>query len=156
MISQDTATFLGGMRLFAGIDPQRIHELSPFIDNSHYRKGQIILIRGEVPTALHIVRCGSAVAELSRAQVAAFFMKEGDFFGESSVFEEGSADSTVRAASDGTAVLQISWEPLKRLLDEHPAMAERLRASAACRRAGLGLLGSLKSNLTLDTRAFVN
>jgi CRP-like cAMP-binding protein len=102
----DTATFLGSIPLFAALEPRALDRLAAFCDVSTYRRGQLVLIRGEVPTRLYAVRSGSLELE-RRSPRRVETLSRGAVFGEGCLLAAAACDATVRAAEDGTVLLEI-------------------------------------------------
>jgi CRP-like cAMP-binding protein len=136
----DAKTFLGShVALLAGVADEHLTRLAVNSELKSFKAGQTVLFQGVTVDALHVVAVGKVavfakVPNKGVVQVAE--LSGGEVFGETSIFESGTAGASVKAVADGTLVLVIPQDAFKALVAGDPAFVARLQALIAARRGG--------------------
>lgn len=105
-------------------DPQRI-ELLGLVERKQLKKGETLLVEGEMLAFLGIVNRGRLKAYtvgLNGKQQILYFFSLGDFFGEHTLFSPMSVRYTLEAQED-TGICMIQSERFQPFLKEHPSLA---------------------------------
>ncbi len=135
----DAFTFLREhVSLFAGVSDEHLTQLATNSAVSPFKAGQTILFKGVTVDALHVVCTGAAgvfVKPPNQPVVEVAQLGSGDVFGETSIFENGTAGATIKAKEDNTFVLVIPQDAFRKLLSESPEFVARVKALIASRKA---------------------
>jgi CRP-like cAMP-binding protein len=135
---EETARFLSGVSLFAGLAPAACGETAKSVEPQTFPEGDTIIFGGEDCDDLYFLCGGSATVELGSGadtKVLATF-KPGDFFGEMAMFDRQPRSATVRAGST-CQVLKLPREAFARIAKDNPSIlwnlcvefSHRLRAT---------------------------
>lgn len=134
----DAFTFLKDhVPLFAGVAEAHLETLAGASKVQPFRNGQTVLFQGITVDELHVVCTGKLTVLVKlpgRGLAPVAELNPGDVFGETSIFEHGTAGATIKSAADDTYVLAIPQDAFRRLLAEDPAFVERVKALIASRR----------------------
>jgi CRP-like cAMP-binding protein len=138
MASVDAFTFLKEHTpLFAGVAEAHLETLAGASTVQPYASGKTVLFQGITVDALHVVCTGKVSVQIKMAGkglVTVAELEPGDVFGETSIFEMGTAGATIKASAENTYVLVVPQDAFRRLLAEDPAFVERVKALIASRR----------------------
>lgn len=134
----DAFTFLKDHTpLFAGVAETHLETLAGASSVQGYAGGKTVLFQGITVDSLHVVCSGKLSVQVKlpgKGLTPVAELEPGDVFGETSIFEMGTAGATIKAAADETYVLVIPQDAFRRLLTEDPAFVERVKALIASRR----------------------
>ena len=124
---------------FEGVAPELLVPLAQASHLATFKKGMTVLFKGMTVDALHVVCAGKLsvhvkIAGQSGTQKVAE-LGPTDVFGETSIFESGTAGATVKAEDDDTVVLVIPQDSFRGLLAGDPAFVARVQAIIASRKA---------------------
>ena len=94
---------------------------------SVYASGQSIVRQGEMGDCMYVVQSGEVevVQATAAGEQRLAILKEGDFFGEMSIFEHEVRSATVRAHGEAR-VLKVDKRTLLRRMKEDPMLAFNL------------------------------
>ncbi|MDX6769166.1 MAG: cyclic nucleotide-binding domain-containing protein [Elusimicrobiota bacterium] len=134
----DAFTFLRDYTpLFAGVSESHLETLAGASALQVWKNGQTVLFQGITVDSLSVLCTGrlSVMVKLpGKGLTPVAELNPGDVFGETSIFEMGTAGATIKAVEDDTCVLVIPQDAFRRLLAEDPAFVERVKALIASRR----------------------
>ncbi|MBI5247010.1 MAG: cyclic nucleotide-binding domain-containing protein [Elusimicrobia bacterium] len=134
----DAFTFLRDhVALFSGVSEEHLTGIATGSSVSSFKSGQTIVFKGVTVDALHVVCSGSAGVFLkppNQPLVEVAVLSSGDVFGETSIFENGTAGATIKAKEDNTFILIIPQDAFRKLLAENPEFVIRVQALIASRR----------------------
>lgn len=125
---------LRAVAIFASLDPEDLAELARAATLRPFRTGDLLVRQDESGEELYVLLDGECRAFLR--QEALQFEKElalfrpGQYFGEIGLFAGGNRSASVRAATDGTALV-LKKEDVERLLPGHPSLVMGLLAGMA-------------------------
>ncbi|MFC1624215.1 cyclic nucleotide-binding domain-containing protein [Candidatus Omnitrophota bacterium] len=122
-------SFIKHIPLFASFKKKEREEIIRIAKEKTYPGGKTIFKEGEKGGALYIVVSGEVVIEklpLTKAtgSIITLTFKEGDFFGELSVFDEGPRSSSAKTSKDSTLIV-LEREGFLRVLAENPLAASK-------------------------------
>lgn len=123
--------------LFAGVADMHLETLAGASKVAAYANGKTVLFQGITVDELHVVCSGKLSVQVkvpNKGLTTVAELEPGDVFGETSIFEMGTAGATIKAAADDTYVLAIPQDAFRRILAEDPAFVERVKALIASRR----------------------
>lgn len=134
----DAFTFLKDHTpLFAGVAENHLETLAGASSVQGYSNGKTVLFQGITVDSLHVVCAGRLSVQVkvpNKGLATVAELEPGDVFGETSIFEMGTAGATIKASADDTYVLVIPQDAFRRLLAEDAAFVERVKALIASRR----------------------
>lgn len=108
-------------------DPEQLRKVTPDIIHNKYKKGQIIIISGEITSSFYIVKNGNVdIFTKENPKVASAQLKKGDFFGVMSMFQIAANLVSIKAAEDGTEVIEIPSQSFEKLLEMQPMLKNAL------------------------------
>ena len=138
----DAFTFLREhVALFAGVSEEHLTDIATGSTVSAYKSGQTILFKGVTVDALHVVCSGSAgvfIKPPNQPLVEVAVLSSGDVFGETSIFENGTAGATIKAKEDNTYILIIPQDAFRKVLAESPDFVTKVQALIASRKKPSG------------------
>lgn len=138
-------SLISAIPLFAALTDDEREALTAAVKVRTYRKGEIIVRRGEMLPSLMIVRAGVIVREHgdddAQAQVVGHFAP-GDFFGETGLLAGVGETSTLRAMNH-VVLYEIDQQSFAPLLHDRPGMAEDLATVLSARMSKLDDLESV-------------
>lgn len=130
---------LAGTDFFAEADDGVLDMVAAAGTERQLVRGDILFEEGDPPDALYVVlkgRIAIAIANpIDRRESVVALMEPGDLFGDLGLIDDRPRSAMARAL-EPSAVLQIPFEPVLKMFDEHPKMlwnvtrmlAQRLRA----------------------------
>jgi CRP/FNR family transcriptional regulator, cyclic AMP receptor protein len=121
---------LAQIPMFEHLSDEELGQLSGLMQQRRYAKGEVIFHKGDVGTALLIVRRGEVAIRLSSAEgreVILAMLHRGDSFGELALLD-GEPRSTDAVAREETHLLSLHREDFRRFLGERPQVAMGLLA----------------------------
>ncbi len=110
--------------LFGDLSDSEFESLLRLFKEKSYRKGDLLLNKGQTNTFFHIILEGSAsVREITPEglDIDIYKLKPGEFFGEISFVDSHPASAKV-VATDLVRTLRISFSDLKELFESQPAI----------------------------------
>lgn len=138
----DAFTFLREhVALFSGVSEEHLTAIATSSTVSAFKTGQTIVFKGVTVDALHVVCSGSAgvfIKPPNQSLVEVAVLSSGDVFGETSIFENGTAGATIKAKEDNTFILIIPQDAFRKLLAENTEFVGRVLALIAARKAPSG------------------
>ncbi|ATB44102.1 cAMP-binding protein [Cystobacter fuscus] len=121
---------LAQIPMFEQLSEEDLGHLSGLMQQRRYVKGEVIFHKGDVGTALFIVRRGEVAIRLSSSEgreVILAMLHRGDSFGELALLD-GEPRSTDAVAREETHLLSLHQEDFRRFLAERPLVAMGLLA----------------------------
>jgi CRP-like cAMP-binding protein/Fe-S-cluster-containing hydrogenase component 2 len=115
---------LARVPLFGHLLPLERSILADLVQPTHFSRGSTIIEQGQSGAALYIIEAGQVVVEQEGETVAT--LKEGNFFGEISLFLNAPHRASVRAVTP-TEVLKLPAAEFHRLLEQRPDLQRQLR-----------------------------
>lgn len=111
----------------------QIRTITQDIDRQVYKKGQTVVFQGEINTNFHIIKRGrvEVLAKGGSEKVKLAELGAGDFFGEMSLLDSGTANATIRSLEDDTVILMVPLDVFKHFLRQNPALELALREKVA-------------------------
>lgn len=138
----DAYTFLHEhVALFSGVSEEHLTIIATGSTVSTFKSGQTILFKGVTVDALHVVCSGSAgvyIKPPNQPLVEVAVLSSGDVFGETSIFENGTAGATIKAKEDNTYILIIPQDAFRKLLTDSPEFVAQVQALIASRKVPQG------------------
>ena len=116
--------------MFEQLSGEELEHLSGLMQQRRYAKGEVIFHKGDVGTALFIIRRGEVAIRLSSAdgrEAPLAMLQRGDSFGELALLD-GEPRSADAVAREETHVLILHQEDFRRFLAERPQVAMALLA----------------------------
>ena len=132
--------------LFAPLEPAERERLADGMRRVAFARGERILRQGDPGDSLYIIAQGQVQVSLDDADEFIATLKEGDFFGETSLMTGAPRSATCTAATD--VVIYVVDRPIAReVLTLRPSVAEEMSAILAARQAALAKRGGERSPL---------
>jgi CRP/FNR family cyclic AMP-dependent transcriptional regulator len=132
-MAEDAGVVLGSVPLFAGVPPRDLAELATRLRRRTFRRGEVILHRGDPAGAMHVIRSGrikiTLPAETGEETVLALLGTD-SCFGEIAALDGGPRSATVTAL-EPTETLVLPRDDLLAFAREHPDFAVRLISTLA-------------------------
>ena len=113
---------LGGIELFAAVDPAALSQLATAAENVHLPGGELLLREGDPSDALFIVASGRLQAFVTTEEDSEMLVGEigrGEVIGEMGILGDEPRSATVRALRDSN-LLRFPKDAFVRFLHEHP------------------------------------
>jgi putative ABC transport system ATP-binding protein len=123
--------FLQSVEPFRGLDPDELGAVAARMAERHYRRGEVVIRRGDPGDALYLIASGAA--EIVRDRATAARLGPGEVFGEGALLRGGRRNTTVVAAEElDTLVLkkpdfETALDRSERLRGELARLASRRR-----------------------------
>jgi CRP-like cAMP-binding protein len=108
--TQDKATALAAVPLFAGISGESMERLAAVTGEQEFAPGQFIVRQGQVGTGVYVILSGSVRVLRGSDELAR--LAKGDFFGELSVIDQKPRYASVEAAEPTQVLALASWDLL--------------------------------------------
>jgi CRP-like cAMP-binding protein len=121
--TQDKASALAAVPLFAGISAESMERLAAVSGEQEFAAGQFIVRQGQVGTGLYVILSGSV--KVLRGSEELTRLGKGEFFGELSVIDQQPRNASVEAAELTQVLALASWDLLA-LLESDPQLALNL------------------------------
>ena len=127
---------LGKVRLFQGLTPKELAAIGALAKPFMFPAGSVIVEEGAQGGRFYLITSGEADVIVHGQNVLT--LREGGYFGEIALIDEGTRSATITAATDVIAYGMTSWE-FKPFVEDHPqvawallkTLAQRLRAAQA-------------------------
>jgi CRP-like cAMP-binding protein len=119
--------------LFAGVQPDDLHEVARHLRRRRFRRGEVIFHQGDPGDALHIVASGSVKIVLPSAEgeeAIIATVHSGDFFGELALLD-GAPRSATAAAVEVTETLSLPRETFLEEIGRSASLRDVLLRSLA-------------------------
>ncbi len=140
-----------GFSFFKSIDEKNLDKVLKFFRLNKYKKGQIVIRKGEPGGNFFIIVSGG-VNVLNEGGITISTLSKGDVFGEMSLICNENVSATIQVKEE-TSILYIDRPNFQKILDHYPAiqlyfsrlMADRLTKSNIIRSEDLssGIVGNL-------------
>lgn len=127
------AQLLSGVPMFETLGAEDLEHLSSLLEPRRYARGEVIFHRGDVGTALFIVRRGRVAIRLSSAEgreITLTLLDRGEAFGELSLLD-GEPRSTDALAHEETHLLALQQEDFRRFLTARPQVGMAVLATVS-------------------------
>lgn len=128
--TQDKATALAAVPLFAGISVGSMERIAEVAGEQDFDTGQFIVRQGQVGTGLYVILGGSV--KILRGADELTRLGNGEFFGELSVIDQQPRNASVQAAEPTQVLALASWDLLG-LLETDPQLALNMIKSLVVR-----------------------
>jgi len=128
MADGDSAEFLGGIPVFAGVPDKELQTLAASARAESYRVREYVFMEGDPADWFCIVRSGRIkILRQSRAgkEVVLELLGRGEPFGGVAVIERRPYPASAQAAQ-ASVVLKIPREPIIALSERHPAIIREM------------------------------
>ena len=128
MSPKETAAFLGGNPVFAGIPARDVESLAAVALEEAHRARAYIFMEGDAPHWFYLVRSGHVkIVRHSRTgkDVVLEFLGPGEIFGGVAVIEKRSYPASAQA-TEPTVVLKIPADSMIALAERHPAFIKEM------------------------------
>ncbi len=107
--------FLRKMDIFSTLDDYEITNLSEALRKCEYKKGDLIIKKGDVGDCFYILEEGKAIAYLDKEGVNDFKYEPGGYFGELALLKDQPRMAYIKAVTD-VSVLSLDRDSFKRIL----------------------------------------
>lgn len=138
MPNEDTMFLKMSVDALSFFDPEQLRRITPDIERTTYKKGELVIFKGQITDGFYIIKKGSVNVVMKpkpgESDPVKIPLATGDFFGEMSLLEETAATAAVRAAVDDTEILTIPSASFQKLLEMQPLMKKALLDKIAARR----------------------
>ena len=148
---------LGSRGVFAELDAAQLAQLVSGSQLLHYGPGEAVVVEGsEGESMYHLLRGRVEVLKqvAEDRQISVRELLPGDVFGEMTLFLDSPRSATVRAL-DECLLLRVGRPIVRELLQENPALLERIASLVGARKAELESLSKeqvmVQSNILLET-----
>jgi diguanylate cyclase (GGDEF)-like protein len=128
MLMENPVEFLKHIEIFSLLAPGEIDSIGPLFRSRRVGAGEILFREGDEGSEMFIVRSGAVATSLNlpdgtERQIAMF--REGNFFGEMSIFEKAARSATCTGAEDSTLIC-LHEDDFYRMIDEYPGVATKI------------------------------
>jgi CRP-like cAMP-binding protein len=134
-MAEDGGAVLGGVPLFAAVPPRELADLATRMRRRTFRRGEVIMHRGDPAGALHVIRSGrikiTLPAETGEETVLALLGADA-CFGEIAALDGLPRSATITAV-EPTETLALPRDDLLAFAREHPDFAVTLITTLAAR-----------------------
>ena len=134
-MAEDAGAVLGGVPLFAGVPPRELADLATRMRRRSFRRGEVIMHRGDPAGALHVIRSGrikiTLPADTGEETVLALLGADA-CFGEIAALDGLPRSATITAV-EPTETLLLPRDDLLAFAREHPDFAVTLITTLAAR-----------------------
>jgi CRP-like cAMP-binding protein/tetratricopeptide (TPR) repeat protein len=139
---------LNMISLFSELNATELEELSKIITEVSYPRGTVIFTQNEMSRDFYIIKHGQveiSVRDLLQEKKVLNILRNGEFFGEMSLFDKHSQRSATAEAFQNTVLYKIPGRTFETLLEDQPSicfkllgtMSKRLREVINPHRAGI-------------------
>ncbi len=116
------AQLLARTSFFADAEPSRIERVAEQGIERILTRGDILFHEGDPPDALYLVIDGRiAIAMASHRESVVALMEADDLFGELGMLDDGPRSAMARAL-ERSSVLEVPFEPVRRLFEDDPRL----------------------------------
>ncbi len=135
MATRNVTELLSQVPIFEGLSKKELQTIAASGKEVTHRDGSVLAREGDSGVGFFLITQGSAKVDVGGRSRGT--LREGDFFGEISLLDQGPRTATVTAAGEVTTFGLTSWV-FKRLIEQNPSiaskmlkvMAQRLRSSS--------------------------
>jgi len=155
--SAEVVELLGRVPAFATLEPADLERIAEVAVPRRFEPGQAVFREGDSSDTCYVVREGQARAIRSHGDgrtITLATFGPGDIFGELAMFEDERRSATVEAV-EPTSVVGVLGPDMRRLMDEHPAIATRLVIALGRRLREMNERLSRQSFQTVQSRVAV-
>jgi CRP/FNR family transcriptional regulator, cyclic AMP receptor protein len=142
------------MPLFSGLSAPELDYVLEISEKRHYPRGSIVIYQGDKAEFLYLILKGRVKVALDHAngkETILNILKEGDYFGEMSAFDQLPRSATILTEAD-SEFLAISQKAFKGMVMKYPEIALKMLKEMSMRlRAANELIGNL-SHLNVKER----
>ena len=132
--------------LFAPLEPTERERLAGGMRKVTFARGERILRQGDPGDSLYIIAFGDVSVSLAEADDPIATLKEGDFFGETSLMTGAPRSATCTAMSD-VVIYVVDRAIARAVLTSRPGVAEEMSLILATRQAALAKRGGERAAL---------
>ncbi len=134
----DTMFLKQSVDVLSFFNEEQLRRVTPDIERATYKKGQMVVVRGEVSSHFYIVKKGAAQAVYkSKDGTVSQELKPGEFFGVVSLLQDMPSDASIKASEDDTVVLMIPAASFAKLLEMQPLLKQSLLKKVEERRKAM-------------------
>ncbi len=131
------------VRLFAELEDPELEQVADLFKERDFPEGEVIIKEGSGGASFYVIEAGEATVTVKGDFRAT--LKEGDYFGEVALLDEGERMATVTAATRLDCYGLTLWE-FKPLVEQNGVIAWKLLQTLARElRQVEGLIGELRS-----------
>ncbi len=116
--------FLNDMQLFQDLAQIELLKILRVIYEQVYTRGDLVIQQGERSAAIYLIVEGAVAVSRDGKHLAT--LKEGEHFGELSLFESSASSVSVHAATEETLLLAIPLQQFKDFIADDLALGNRL------------------------------
>jgi small-conductance mechanosensitive channel len=132
--------------LFGPLEPEERERLAGGMHRVTFARGERILRQGDPGDSLYIIASGQVQVSLAEAHDSIATLKEGDFFGETSLMTGAPRSATCTAVTD-VMIYVVDRAIAREVLASRPSVAEEMSAILAARQAALAKRGGERGPL---------
>ena len=96
------------VRLFADLDAKEVEEIALLFKERRFPAGETIIREGTGGAAFYVIETGEVTVTIGGEERAT--LKEGDYFGEIALIDEGARTATITASTDLVCYGLTYWE----------------------------------------------
>ena len=126
---EDTMFLKMSVDVLSFFDPEQLRRITPDIERNTYKKGDIVIFKGQITDGFYIIKKGSVLVVMKpkpgQSEPVTVPLATGDFFGEMSLLTGSPRSAHVTALCDTTA-LELDKLALGPILQANPSLAKRL------------------------------
>lgn len=125
---ENPAEFLGHIEIFSLLVPREIALIDGLFKTRRFDAGEVLFREGDEGSEMYIVRSGTVATTISLPdgadrEIARF--REGNFFGEMSIFENARRSATCAAAEE-SVLISLHEKDFYRIIEDHPGIATKI------------------------------
>lgn len=125
---ENPVEFLGHVEIFSLLAPREIELIGALFKSRRIGAGEVLFREGDEGSEMFIVRSGSVATSIrlpdgNDREIARF--REGNFFGEMSIFENARRSATCAAAEE-SVLIGLHEKDFYRIIEEHPGIATKI------------------------------
>jgi len=126
---------LRSVPLLSGLADEQLEALAGSFSREPYETGDVIITQGDPGTCMYVLHSGQVevlVGDQGGGSRVLAILSEGDYFGEMALLHNAPRMATIRALGPVEA-LRLETGDFRRMLDQIPALRERLEATVGAR-----------------------
>jgi CRP-like cAMP-binding protein/tetratricopeptide (TPR) repeat protein len=123
------AYMLNHLSLFSDLTQSELDYLSQIVSEVSAKRGDTIFNQGDTTRDFYIIKTGQveiSVRNIFKERQVLAILKNGEFFGEMSLFDKSSARSATATAFQNTTLVKIPGAEFERILREQPSISYKL------------------------------